>query len=144
MRLACGHPLVSHPAPHLPFPEHDQSDNFPEPGKRPLSSITPAILEYANGSFYLAIGGAGGSKIPTATLQALLNVEWGMDASEAVERGRVHHQLYADHVDADDILPAGIINDLRGRGHNVTGAFDADADIPRPCPRCIFPLTYCV
>jgi gamma-glutamyltranspeptidase len=37
------------------------------PGKRPFSSITPAIIE-KDAKFELAIGGSGGSMIPTATL----------------------------------------------------------------------------
>jgi gamma-glutamyltranspeptidase/glutathione hydrolase/leukotriene-C4 hydrolase len=64
-----------------------------------------------------------------------------MDASAAVEYGRAHDQLYPQRVDVDDILPALFIEGLRERGHNVTGSFDA---ILRPCPRCPFPLTYCV
>lgn len=45
------------------------TDNYPEPGKRSLSSTTPMILEYPDGSFYTAIGGSGGSKIFPAVFQ---------------------------------------------------------------------------
>ncbi|KAF8556134.1 gamma-glutamyltranspeptidase [Imleria badia] len=93
--------------------------NYPEPGKRPLSSIAPTILEYPDGSFYLAIGGAGGSKIFTSVLQALLNLDWDMDPSQAVEYGRLHDQLYPERVEADDILSALVLDDLRDRGHHV-------------------------
>ncbi|ORZ25601.1 gamma-glutamyltransferase [Absidia repens] len=41
--------------------------NYVEPGKRPLSSITPTIVE-SDGNFDLALGGSGGSQIITATL----------------------------------------------------------------------------
>lgn len=37
--------------------------NFIEPGKRPMSSMCPTIITDKNGDFFLAIGGAGGSKI---------------------------------------------------------------------------------
>lgn len=37
------------------------------PEKRPLSSITPTIIE-KDSKFEIAIGGSGGSMIPTATL----------------------------------------------------------------------------
>ncbi len=47
-------------------------DNYPEPGKRPLSSTTPTIIENADGSFYLSIGGSGGSRIFPAVFQVLL------------------------------------------------------------------------
>ncbi|KAN0090856.1 Gamma-glutamyltranspeptidase [Tylopilus felleus] len=93
--------------------------NYPEPGKRPLSSTSPTILEYADGSFYLAIGASGGSQIFPAIFQTMLNLDWGMDASQAVEYGRVHDQLYPTQVEADDVLPAVVIDDLRVRGHDV-------------------------
>ncbi|KAG1751511.1 gamma-glutamyltranspeptidase [Suillus paluster] len=76
--------------------------NYPEPGKRPLSSTVPSIIENADGSFYLAIGGSGGGQI------------------FAIEAGRVHDQLYPLTVDADDIVPGLILNALIDRGHNVT------------------------
>ncbi|KAI9572200.1 gamma-glutamyltranspeptidase [Boletus coccyginus] len=93
--------------------------NYPEPGKRPLSSIATIILEYPDGSFYLAIGGSGGSRIFSTALQTLLNLDWGMDASEAVEYGRVHDQLYPEYVAADNVLPELVLDDLRNRKHTV-------------------------
>lgn len=46
--------------------------NFIRPGKRPLSSISPVIVEHlSNGSLYAAIGSAGGSRIITANIQTL-------------------------------------------------------------------------
>ncbi|KIJ67718.1 hypothetical protein HYDPIDRAFT_83226 [Hydnomerulius pinastri MD-312] len=94
--------------------------NYPEPGKRPLSSTSPTIMEYEDGSFYLAIGGSGGSRIFPSVFQVLMNLDWGMDASEAVEYGRVHDQLYPTVVDADNVLPSSLLADLRSRGHNIT------------------------
>ncbi|KAH7923720.1 gamma-glutamyltranspeptidase [Leucogyrophana mollusca] len=94
--------------------------NYPEPGKRPLSSTAPTIIENADGSFYLAIGGSGGSRIFGVLFQVLVNLDWGMDASQAIEAGRVHDQLYPLEVDVDDVLPADLIGALRARGHNVT------------------------
>ncbi|KAI8137296.1 gamma-glutamyltransferase, partial [Fennellomyces sp. T-0311] len=41
--------------------------NYVAPRKRPLSSITPTIIERDSG-FEMALGGSGGSLIPTATL----------------------------------------------------------------------------
>lgn len=41
--------------------------NFIEPGKRPLSSMSPSIITDRNGDFVLGIGAAGGSKITLAT-----------------------------------------------------------------------------
>ncbi|KZP19788.1 gamma-glutamyltranspeptidase [Athelia psychrophila] len=93
--------------------------NYPAPYKRPLSSIVPTIIEHPDGSFYLAIGGSGGSRIFPAVFQTILNLDWGFDAGAAVEFGRVHDQL-AGVVDADAIYPEALVGELRERGHNVT------------------------
>lgn len=78
-------------------------------------------MENADGSFYLAVGGAGGGRIFGSVLQVILNLDWGMDVSEAIEAGRVHDQLYPLVVDADDTVPHYYLTALRERGHNVTG-----------------------
>lgn len=96
------------------------SDNYPEPHKRPLSSITPLIMERTDGSIYLAVGGSGGSRIFPAVFQTILNVDWGLNARDAVEYGRVHDQLYPTLVDIDDIYPLELIESLEHRGHNIT------------------------
>ena len=40
--------------------------NFPEPGKRPISSMSPAILTNDTGDVQLIIGASGGKRITTA------------------------------------------------------------------------------
>ncbi|TFY78553.1 hypothetical protein EWM64_g5458 [Hericium alpestre] len=95
-------------------------DNYPAPHKRPLSSTTPTIIEHEDGSFYLAIGGSGGSKIFPAVFQTILNLDWGYDVSNAIEYGRLHDQLYPLEVEADDIYPSELLSDLKTRGHNIT------------------------
>ena len=43
--------------------------NFPALGKRPLSSMSPTIVEHlSNHTLYFAVGAAGGSKIVTAVI----------------------------------------------------------------------------
>ena len=96
-------------------------DNYPEPGKRPLSSMAPTIIEHPDGSFYLTIGGSGGSRIFGGIFQVLLNFDWGLDVSAAIESGRLHDQLYPMILDAENIFEEDILRDLRRRGHNVTG-----------------------
>ncbi|KAH9839396.1 gamma-glutamyltranspeptidase [Rhodofomes roseus] len=94
--------------------------NYPEPGKRPLSSTVPTIVEHEDGTFYLAVGGSGGSRIFPAVFQVILNMGWGMDVSAAIEHGRLHDQLYPTMVVADNTLPAETLDFLRAKGHNVT------------------------
>jgi gamma-glutamyltranspeptidase / glutathione hydrolase / leukotriene-C4 hydrolase len=95
--------------------------NYPEPGKRPLSSTSPTIIENEDGSFYLALGGSGGSRIFGAVFQTILNLEWGLDLSKAIEYGRLHDQLYPIILDADSTYPEDLLRALVDRGHNVTG-----------------------
>lgn len=95
-------------------------DNFPLPGKRPVSSTAPSIVENADGSLYASLGGSGGARIFGSILQVLLNLDWGLDASEAVEFSRLHDQLYPLVLDADEDYPSESLEFLRQLGHNVT------------------------
>jgi gamma-glutamyltranspeptidase/glutathione hydrolase/leukotriene-C4 hydrolase len=88
-----------------------------------LSSIAPAIIEHADGSFYASTGGSGGSRIFGSIFQVILNLDWGFDVSQAIEYGRLHDQLYPMEVEADDIYPSEILASLKGFGHNITGAY---------------------
>lgn len=97
------------------------SDNYPAPGKRPLSSTCPVIIEDANGDVEMVVGGSGGSRIFPAIFQTILGYDWGLDISQAIEYGRVHDQLFPRYVDVDDnYAPAGI-QALIDRGHTVQG-----------------------
>ena len=69
--------------------------NFIKPGKRPMSSVAPTIVEHVgNRSLYYVVGAAGGSRIITATIQNLWHVlDHNMTAAEAVAEPRFHDQL---------------------------------------------------
>ena len=87
-----------------------------EPGKRPLSSMTPLIMK-KDGKPVFVTGSPGGSTIITVVLQNVLNViDFDMNAMEAVTAPRMHHQWLPDVV----ITEPGISNDtlriLEGRG----------------------------
>jgi gamma-glutamyltranspeptidase / glutathione hydrolase len=63
-----------------------------EPGKRPLSSMTPTIV-LRDGKPWLILGTPGGSRIITAVMHTMLNViDFGMDIQEAVDAPRIHQQ----------------------------------------------------
>lgn len=67
--------------------------NMPEPGKRPLSSMSPTIVLDADNLPMLVAGASGGPRIITATTQAILNVLIrNMPAPQAVASKRMHHQ----------------------------------------------------
>lgn len=67
--------------------------NRPQPGKRPLSSMSPTIVLDADGRIRAVAGGSGGPRIITATAQVLLDaLVRHDDAAQAVARKRFHHQ----------------------------------------------------
>ena len=62
------------------------------PGKRPLSSMSPTLVE-KDGRLLLVLGSPGGSRIITAVLETILNiVDYGMTPQQAVDAPRLHHQ----------------------------------------------------
>ncbi|CAO1619982.1 unnamed protein product [Parajaminaea phylloscopi] len=93
--------------------------NYPQPGKRPLSSISPIIIEDEHGRFETLLGAAGGSRIPTSVLSSVLNLELGMDLSEAIEAPRLHHQLLPPIVGAESTFDSEALRGLMARGHQV-------------------------
>lgn len=69
--------------------------NYIYPGKRPQSSISSSIAEdLETGEFKIATGAAGGSRIPTATLQNLYHtLDQGLTPNASVHSSRWHDQL---------------------------------------------------
>ncbi len=63
-----------------------------EPGKKPLSSMSPTIAT-KDGKAVFSAGASGGPLIISSTLQVLLNmIVYGMNPEQAVESPRIHHQ----------------------------------------------------
>lgn len=59
--------------------------NAPAPGKRPRSSMAPAIVLTRDGKFYAAAGSPGGSSIQAYNLKALVALlDWNMTPQDAV------------------------------------------------------------
>jgi gamma-glutamyltranspeptidase / glutathione hydrolase len=76
--------------------------NKVEAGKRPLSSMSPTIIEDDKGVF-LVLGAQGGPRIITAVWQVLSNViDFGMPVGAAVGAPRVHHQHLPDDIVIED------------------------------------------
>ena len=62
------------------------------PGKRPLSSMSPTIVNQG-GKPVMVLGTPGGSRIITTVLHTILNViDYGMNIQEAVDAPRFHQQ----------------------------------------------------
>jgi len=98
-----------------------QSDaNKVEPGKRPLSAMTPTIV-VKDGKNFLALGSPGGGRIISAVVQTLLfRLFFGDDLALAVARPRLHHQWMPDELR----LEAGVFTEtqikaLKALGHTI-------------------------
>lgn len=96
--------------------------NFIRPGKRPLSSISPVIVEYlANSTLYFVVGAAGGSRIITAAIQTLWHVlDHNFTTHKALSEPRLHDQLTPNRVQFEYAYDNGTVAFMEGRGHSVT------------------------
>jgi gamma-glutamyltranspeptidase / glutathione hydrolase len=95
--------------------------NYIRPGKRPLSSISPTIAEFSNGTLYYVIGAAGGSRIITSTIQNLVHVlDQNLTVLEALAQPRLHDQLLPNQVSFEYAYNNDTVAFMKARGHNVT------------------------
>lgn len=91
-----------------------------EPGKRPLSSMSPTIVS-KDGKPVMVVGTPGGSRIITAVMLTMINaIDYGMNVQEAVDAPRFHQQWLPDvtNVEAYALSPdtRKILIDM---GHNL-------------------------
>lgn len=71
--------------------------NAVRPGARPVSSMTPTILEDPQGRLFMVVGSPGGARIITTVFQVVTNViDFRMDIEDAVAAERFHHQWLPD------------------------------------------------
>ena len=94
--------------------------NLIEPGKRPLSSMSPTIVSKSD-RVYLVTGSPGGSTIPTTVLQVIINaIDYGMGIADAVNTPRLHYQGFPDRVVAESqAITPETLRGLQLRGYKV-------------------------
>ena len=93
--------------------------NSLQPKKRPLSSMAPTIILQGERP-EIVVGGAGGPRIISATLQTILNlIDFQMPVKEAVGSPRIHHQWMPDNLIVEADIPAEAKRSLERRGHSV-------------------------
>ena len=89
------------------------------PGKRMLSSMTPAIV-LKNKKPFMVVGTPGGTTIPTSVYQSLVNViDFGMSAEDAVNKPKFHHQWLPDEIFVENDFDAATIAALQAMGYKV-------------------------
>ncbi|MDO8677261.1 MAG: gamma-glutamyltransferase [Acidobacteriota bacterium] len=94
--------------------------NLARPGKRMLSSMAPTIVA-KDGQLFMVTGTPGGRTIINTVLTTILNViDYGMNAQEAVDAGRMHHQWLPDRINLERFgFSVDTIKLLKEMGHTV-------------------------
>jgi gamma-glutamyltranspeptidase/glutathione hydrolase len=82
------------------FGDRPSSVNYVKPGKTPLSSMNPVIVELiGNNTLYAVLGAAGSSRIITSVVQGLWNIlNRNMTIYDALRAPRFHEQLSPNQV----------------------------------------------
>ncbi|HEX3535351.1 MAG TPA: gamma-glutamyltransferase [Stellaceae bacterium] len=95
--------------------------NAIQPGKRPLSSMSPTIVE-KDGRPVLVLGSPGGPRITTAVLETLVGIiDHRMLPADAVVARRFHHQWLPDSLYYErGGLDRETVAALTGMGHHLT------------------------
>ena len=93
--------------------------NAIQPGKRPLSAMSPTIV-VRDGKPLLVLGAPGGPRIVTAVLEVLLNViDFHMNVQDAVDAPRFHHQWKPDKLYLEPGISPDTVAILQKMGHQV-------------------------
>ena len=87
------------------------------PGKRMLSSMTPTLVLKDNHPF-MVVGTPGGTTIPTSVFQTIVDIiDFGMDATDAVDKPKFHHQWLPDQVMIEKSFPDSTRRGLEKMGY---------------------------
>lgn len=94
--------------------------NRVQAGKRPLSSMSPTLVE-KDGKIVLTLGSAGGPRIISSVIQTIYRVlVTGLDIDRAVQFPRVHHQFLPNKLFMEDFkFSPEVVAALRQRGHET-------------------------
>ncbi len=96
------------------------SANAVEPGKQPLSSMSPTIVT-SKDKLFAVTGSPGGPTIPTTVLQVLINlIDYKLPISEAVNAPRLHYQGLPNFVFSEPYaIKSDVSQNLWGMGYRV-------------------------
>jgi gamma-glutamyltranspeptidase / glutathione hydrolase len=93
--------------------------NAIEPGKRPLSSMTPTIIT-KSGKLFMVVGAPGGSHITTGVTEVILDVlDFHMNPQDAVDLPRFHEQWKPETLFLDDGFPRETETALQAMGYQL-------------------------
>ncbi len=93
--------------------------NAIEPGKRPLSSMSPTIV-VKDGKPVMMLGGAGGPRIITAVLHTVLGVlDFDLSVGKALALPRFHHQYRPEALFVESHMPRRHKKAMKRKGYRV-------------------------
>ncbi|HEX7028964.1 MAG TPA: gamma-glutamyltransferase [Gammaproteobacteria bacterium] len=104
--------------------------NIVQPGKRPLSSMTPTFIESERG--VAVLGTPGGSRIISMVTLGVLDYVAGGDAESMVSLPRFHHQYLPDAIQYEPgAFGPELIDALRSKGHRLdeTGRYYGNMNV---------------
>lgn len=102
--------------------------NSIQPGKRPLSSMSPTIVLDAEGEPVLTLGAAGGPTIITQVLQVLVyRLAFDFSLEDSVAHLRVHHQWQPPLLFVEQAMPEPVRRALAAKGHSLKESWSAGA-----------------
>ncbi|WP_040825953.1 gamma-glutamyltransferase [Thermanaerovibrio velox] len=105
------------------FSSDPKSVNAPEPGKRPLSSMSPTVVLTPEDKPFMAVGAAGATRIITAVTQIIMNaVDFRMSMDDAIEQPRIYNLVSggkAGKLYAEEGIDPMVVEFLRLKGHDV-------------------------
>lgn len=105
--------------------------NAIQPGKRPLSAMTPSVVVDQDGRLLMVVGTPGGPRIITMVYHVISNVlDHGMSLADAVDAPRLHDQGLPDEirVERGGFQPAAL-EALRRMGHKINeGGYTGDVE----------------
>jgi gamma-glutamyltranspeptidase/glutathione hydrolase len=99
--------------------------NSIEPGKRPLSSMSPTII-LKDGKPFATLGTPGGKRIIGTVALIISNlIDYGMDIQEAIEASRINNYENGE-LNIEGRIPTEVQLGLKNKGHklNIRGDYD--------------------
>jgi len=112
------------------------SANSIEPGKRPLSAMTPTIITTHGGLFHrrklaFVMGSPGGSTIITTVANdAISAIDNHLDIQAVADAPRFHHQYLPDRLDFEKKFPDDVVNQMKAMGYDTNRNQAADDKSP--------------
>jgi gamma-glutamyltranspeptidase/glutathione hydrolase len=112
------------------------SANSIEPGKRPLSAMTPTIITthgrwFRRGKLAFVMGSPGGSTIITTVANdAISAIDNGLNIQQVADAPRFHHQYLPDRLDFEKKFPNEVVDQLKAMGYDTNRNQAADDKSP--------------